>query len=241
MDLEKGGQGGTRTPNGQGRLVYNQPASAICIPTHLAVPTGVEPANIDLKDRRLYRFAYGTRKFLRRGRRRNAQTRIRSRSVSGGNTRTKGFGDPCAAVTPSVLVGRSGGSCTRNNQGMNLGLCWLSYAAKKWTPGRELHPRFPVLQTSAFPLGYLEIWWRRGGLNSSPATVRLLVSEQSTPVASPRTRMTGLEPVASCLGNRRSFQLSYILNLEASTGVAPASPGLRIPATYLIVHEAKRG
>lgn len=26
----------------------------------LAVPTGVEPANIDLKDRRLYQFAYGT-------------------------------------------------------------------------------------------------------------------------------------------------------------------------------------
>ena len=35
----------------------------------LAVPTGVEPANIDLKDRRLYRFAYGTKKFLRHGRR----------------------------------------------------------------------------------------------------------------------------------------------------------------------------
>jgi hypothetical protein len=27
----------------------------------LAVPTGVEPANIDLKDRRLYQFAYGTK------------------------------------------------------------------------------------------------------------------------------------------------------------------------------------
>ena len=104
MDLEKGGQGGTRTPNGQGRLGYNQPASAICIPTHLAVPTGVEPANIDLKDRRLYRFAYGTRKFLRRGRRRNAQTRIRSRSVSGGNTWNNGFGDRDVTVTPSVQV-----------------------------------------------------------------------------------------------------------------------------------------
>lgn len=56
-----GGQGGTRTPNGQGQLVYTQSASGIYIPTHLAVPTGVEPASIDLKDRRLYQFAYGTK------------------------------------------------------------------------------------------------------------------------------------------------------------------------------------
>ena len=63
--------------------------------------------------------------------------------------------------------------------------------------------------------------WRFGGDEGNcsllaegypnPATVHLLVSEQVMPITSPRARMTGIEPVTTCIGNKCSIRLSYIL------------------------------
>lgn len=71
----------------------------------------------------------------------------------------------CRYTIPAF--GGSGGICTRIYQGMNLGLCWLSYTAIAPEVRAGFEPALIGFANQRLrPLGYLTIWESRRDLHS---------------------------------------------------------------------------